>query len=436
VSPSVVGAEAGPAAQPEFALQIDQNPYLPEGGATMDAAISVTCTTSDGPAPTAAQVIMLDCSTSMYGSKLAAAKRATAVAIDAIRDGVAFALVAGTSNARMAYPSVERMAVASPRTRAEATAAVRALHADGGTAIGTWLALADRLLAPRTEQIKYAILLTDGRNEGEDAAHFDRVLGEIQGRFVCDSRGVGERWEAAPLQAIARSTLGTADGLTEPDRLPAEFRAMTEAVMGKSTADVRLRVWTPTSVRLRLVKQVYPEVIDLAGHALPVGPREVDYRTAAWGAETRVYHLAAELPVGAVGDELLVARVGVAVGDTVLRPSPVLARWTDDLVLSTQINRQVAHYTGQAEMADGVQEGLAALRAGDGLTATAKLGRAVQLAAASGNEEVVKRLSRIVRVVNAPEGTVELRSGVAEVDAEMAAVRSTKTVRVRKGEEH
>jgi hypothetical protein len=58
-----------------------------------------------------------------------------------------------------------------------------------------------------------------------------------------------------------------------------------------------------------------------------------------------------------------------------------MATWTDDHALSTKIHPRVAHYTGQAELAAAIQQGLAARDAGDAETATAKLGRAVQLAA-------------------------------------------------------
>ena len=47
----------------------------------------------------------------------------------------------------------------------------------------------------------------------------------------------------------------------------------------------------------------------------------------------------------------------------------------------------VAHYTGQAELAEAIQEGLEARKQGDEDTATAKLGRAVALAHAAGNED-------------------------------------------------
>ena len=57
------------------------------------------------------------------------------------------------------------------------------------------------------------------------------------------------------------------------------------------------------------------------------------------------------------------------------------------MVKSTRIDRHVAHHTGQVELADAIQEGLHAAKAGDERTATVKLGRAVQLAAASGHED-------------------------------------------------
>ena len=418
-----------------FEVQVDQNEYLPAGGAVMDAAVSVTCTgaAAGQRAPLAAQVIMLDCSTSMYGAKMVAAKQATAAAVNAVRDGVAFAVVAGTDTARMVYPATERMVLATDRTRAEARAAVRTIAAEGGTAISTWLTLADRLLAERFEPIRYGILLTDGRNEGESAGDLRAVLERCAGRFVCDSRGVGQGWVAEPLRAVAEALLGSAGGLTEPASLPAEFRAMTEAVMGKATADVRLRVWTPRGVRVRFLKQVYPSVVDLAGHALLVSAKETEYRTAAWGAETRVYHLCLELPAGRLGDELVAARVGVTVGDERLPARPVLVYWTDDPELSTRINRQVAHYTGQVELAEAIQDGLAARAAGRAERATERLGHAVRLAVASGHDDTVKLLARVVEVVDASRGTVRLRPDVAEVEAEQAAVGSVRTIRVRNG---
>jgi hypothetical protein len=139
-----------------------------------------------------------------------------------------------------------------------------------------------------------------------------------------------------------------------------------------------------------------------------------------------------ELEPQPVGEELLAARVSLVSAGQVLTERLVLARWTDDEELSTRINRQVAHYTGQAELAAAIQDGLKARDAGDVETATAKLGRAVQLATESGHADTAKLLARVVDVVDAPTGTVRLKKQVAGVDAELTNVRSVKTIRVKK----
>ena len=92
----------------------------------------------------------------------------------------------------------------------------------------------------------------------------------------------------------------------------------------------------------------------------------------------------------------------------------------------------MAHYTGQAELAQAIQEGLEARKAGDDATATVKLGRAVQLAAESGNESTTKLLSKVVDVEDSATGTVRLKSRVADADEMALDTRSTKTVRVTK----
>jgi hypothetical protein len=111
----------------------------------------------------------------------------------------------------------------------------------------------------------------------------------------------------------------------------------------------------------------------------------------------------------------------------------VRAVWTNDENLSTRINREVAHYTGQAELADAIHDGLAARAVGDDDTATMKLGRAVQLAHETGNEDSVRLLQKVVDIENLETGTVRLRKQVADVDAMALDVRSTRTVRVGKG---
>ena len=418
-----------------FAVTIDQNEYLPAGGRVMDAAISVTADGGDGrgPAPTAAQVIMIDTSSSMAGPRIEEAKRATAVAIDTLRDGVSFAIVAGTAEAQMAYPSTKRLVRASAANRAEAKHAVARLAARGGTAIGTWLTLANELLSGDSAQIKHGLMLTDGRNETESADRLRAALERCRGNFVCDARGVGTGWDAKTLLEVADVLLGSAAGLPDPRQLAEEFQSITEAVMGKAASDVTLRLWTLPSVRLRFIKQVFPRIFDLTDRGTAVSAQVTDYPTGQWGAENRDFHVQFEVPPGTADEEpIRLAKVSIVVGGQPSDERLIRARWTENPELSTKLNRKVAHYTGQADLADAIVNGLAARTAGDVEVATAKLGRAVQLAEESGHEDTLKLLAKVVDVVDAPTGTVRLRQSMSQVDAEMAEVVSRTTVRIRK----
>jgi hypothetical protein len=422
--------------QPPFQAEVFQNEYLPADSTVVDAVVTVTASGQDvrtGSAPTTAQVIMIDCSGSMANpaTKLVEAKRATAAAIDSLPDGVAFAVVAGRAHAMMAYPDSQKLVVASAKTRAAAKEAVTRQTASGGTAMGQWLDLARTLFGGSSADVKHGILLTDGRNQHETLEELHAILRDCEGRFLCDSRGVGADWSGTELRTIASALLGTADGLPDPTGLVDDFRSMTEAATGKAFAKVSLRLWTPAGSTIRFVKQAFPHVEDLTGRRLDVGPRVGDYPLGAWGAESRDYHVSVEVPAGAVGEEILAARVSLVSGDETLSQSLVRAIWTDDTALSTRINPRVAHYTGQAELADAIQEGLAARDAGDVETATSKLGRAVQLAEESGHTDTAKLLAKVVDVVDAHTGTVRLKQKVAGVDAELANVRSVKTIRVK-----
>ncbi|MEU4996417.1 VWA domain-containing protein [Streptomyces sp. NPDC021622] len=438
---------------PQFSVDVYQNEYLPEGGREVNAIATVTSTGggtvgsavsaphlySAGQTPDAAVAIMVDCSGSMDypPTKMRGARDATSAAIDAVRDGVHFAVIGGTHVAKEVYPGDGRLAVADARTRGEAKQALRKLSAGGGTAIGTWLRLADRLLASADVSIRHGILLTDGRNEHESPGDLKAALDSCAGRFTCDARGVGTDWEVKEVTGIASALLGTADIVADPSGLSADFTQMMEAAMGKEVADVSLRLWTPVGVEIKFVKQVAPTVEELTDRRTEAGPRAGDYPTGSWGDESRDYHICVEVPNAELGQEMLAARVSLIVPQPdgsaqTLSQGLVRAVWTDDMAASTSINPQVAHYTGQAELAQVIQQGLDARKSGDVDGATAKLGRAVQLASASGNTDTAKLLSKVVDVVDAVAGTVRLKARVAEADEMTLETRSTKTVRVKK----
>ena len=109
-----------------FTVDVDQNQYLPEGGRDVSAVVTVTsgpdaAVAAPGDAGSA-EIIISDCSGSMDypPTKMSQARAATAAAIDVIRDGVGFAVVAGTSTSWPVFPPDGTMAVASPQSRAAA----------------------------------------------------------------------------------------------------------------------------------------------------------------------------------------------------------------------------------------------------------------------------------------------------------------------------
>ncbi|MFI9241855.1 VWA domain-containing protein [Streptomyces sp. NPDC053086] len=444
---------------PRFSVDVYQNEYLPEGGTEVNAIVTVTATGggtigaavsapvyTPGQRPSAAVAVMVDCSGSMDypPTKMRNARDATAAAIDTLRDGTHFAVIDGTHVAREVYPGGGRLAVADSTTREQAKLALRRLSAGGGTAIGTWLRLADRLLSAADVSIRHGILLTDGRNEHESPEDLRAALDACAGRFTCDARGVGTDWEVKEVTGIASALLGTADIVADPAGLAADFTRMMETAMGKEVADVALRVWTPVGTTIRFVKQVAPTVEDLTGRRAEAGPRAGDYPTGSWGDESRDYHLCVTVPPAGLGREMLAARVSLVVPQAggasagggaahhLGAQGLVRAVWTDDMAASTSISPQVAHYTGQAELAQAIQQGIDLRKAGDFDGATAKLGRAVQLASASGNADTAKLLAKVVDVVDAATGTVRLKTRVAEADEMTLETRSTKTVRVKK----
>ena len=419
-----------------FTATVYQNEYLPDGAGEVNAVVTVTAGDTGVAVPTdRAVVIIVDTSGSMEQprEKIRAARRAAATAMEEMPDGTLFALIAGTDEARLAYPAEQGLAVADAGTRAEAATVAQRLPAGGGTAISTWLDLAGELLAPHPAAIRMAYLLTDGANQSETDADLDRGLDRAQGVFQCDTRGVGADWVVAELRKIAGALLGEVDIIKQPDEMDDDFRAFLAGAGGKTVADVRLRVWTPKGSTLRFVRQVAPSIGDLTDKALPVDVLTREFPTGAWAPdESRDYHVCVDVPPAAVGDERLAARVSLMEGDTAVSQGLVRAVWTDDDELSTRIDPQVAHYTGQAELAQAIQEGLQARKEGDIDTSTVKLGRAVQLATEAGNEGTVRLLKKVVDIEDAATGTVRVKRNVDALDEMELDTRSTRTVRVHK----
>lgn len=420
----------------EFKAEVFQNPYLPMGANEVHAIMTVTAGEGTRAATTGRLFgILCDVSGSMEGGKISAAKSAIIKLIDILPADCHFFVIAGSDTANLTVPVVP----ATTENKQRAMRAVQGVHAVGGTTISAWLRLALQQFQSMPTALKQALLLTDGQNEPEDNQPLLDALAECEGKFQCDCRGVGTDWRVEQLRAIAGKLLGTTDIIPAIAQIEADFQAILQKAMSKTVTDVFLRLWTPVGAQVKFCKVVSPEIVDLSPHMRQTKAQIREYPTGAWGrGESRDYHFCIAVSPGAVGDEVLAGRASlVSLENGVenkIAEARILAIWTDDDAKSTKIDRVVAHYTGQADLAQSIQEGLDARNRGDVEKATALLGKAVKIAHDSGNESTAKLLRNVVDIDDAEKGTVRLKGGVSKEAEMMLETRSTKTARIVKEE--
>ena len=418
----------------DFKAEVFQNEYLPAGASEVHAIMTVTAGEGTTPSTQGRLFgILCDVSGSMEGGKIAAAKTAMTKLVNMLPLDCNFFIVTGSDETRLVSP----VAPATAKNREAAVAAIRAIAANGGTRISVWLQAALEQFRTMPGAVRQALLLTDGQNEKEDAQALEDALAACEGQFQCDCRGVGTDWEVEQLRHIAGKLLGTTDIIPSPAQIEADFRAILQKALAKTVSDVALRLWTPQGAIVKYCKEVSPEIVDLTTRAKQTKPQVREYPTGAWGrGESRDFHFCIEVKPGAVGDEVLAGRASLVYwqdgAENKVAEARILAVWTDDDAKSTKIDRTVAHYTGQADLAQSIQDGMDARAHGDDDKATALLGKAVKIAHDSGNEATAKLLRKVVDVEDAETGTVRLKASVAKEDSMALETRSTKIARIAK----
>ncbi len=423
----------------DFVVTASLNPFVSREADVLHAIVAVTAQeptgwaaarprSADNAGTKTAVAILIDCSKSMDRSgNIESAREATKAAIDALRDGDRFAVIAGREDATMIYPKhVPMLAVATPAERQRAKQLVDELKADGGTAMGQWLRMARAALLTDPAAVRHAILLTDGNNESETDIDLDRALDLCAGDFVADARGIGEGWMPERLNRIASRLRGRADTVSASADLVTEFEAMIRAATAKLLPDLTLEIMTSAPAHLRFIKQVYPLIQDLTEGAQRTSEHAVRTSTGSWQAETRHYHLCVDLR--GIGSDLRasgtrVVRIDASVdGQSVTAPTNVTVTWSDNPAEFGRVDPSVVFYTGQSRLSEVVIEGCNAYDAHDLAIAQARFGEAVKLAWTSGNLEQLGRLEHLVHVDDAANGVVRVRPGVPQSVVKWVAV--------------
>ena len=397
----------------EFTAEVYQNEFLPDGGTDVNAIVSVTCRVpalaGQGGSAAAGEIIIIDTSGSMGGSRWRPPSRRRRRRSTEIVDGTYFAVDRpATAPAFLVYPPCRAGRRWCRWTRELARPGLR-----GGGAAARRRRDRDQHLAdlagsssPRCREVqqRHAILLTDGENNERAGRARSRPIDRrhrlLPVRLPRRRRRLegGRDHARSPRPCSAPSTSSRRPASCGPSsrrscaRHVAWRRRRRAAGLGSAGLAGRLRQ-AGVPDRGGPHRAAASVVNDLTG----------GYPTGAWSDESRDYHVAIRLAAKAIGQEQLAARVQVVAGGEVEAQGLVKAKWSDDSALTTRIDQQVAHYTGQAELAQVIQEGLAAKAVGDEETATTKLGRAVQLAAETGNDEATAKLRKVVDIEDADD---------------------------------
>jgi Mg-chelatase subunit ChlD len=417
-----------------FKIENYYNPHLSLGASRLDSIVSVT---AEGEGKTQSSIkraiiFVIDVSGSMdsYG-KIDMAKLAVRKSIDLLDENIMFSIIAFSYDARI----ITHLKPATQLNKEMAHNAVKRLRASGGTQMSSGLYAVLDMIPELKDTMIHVQFVTDGQNERSDHYRLEESLNECEGKFQCDCWGIGTDWEPEELKNISNRLLGTADAVPNPERLEETFRIALASAMSKGIGDVRLRIQSPKSVKIVTMKQVSPEIIDLSKLAKRVDDKNTDIPLGAWGNETREYQIAFELQPQGDGEEMMAGRPKVVYiengQEVVVEGDRIIAAWSSDASITSRINEQVAHYTGQAELAKSIKEGLEAKSRGDIDSATVLLGKAAKIAVETGNDEVTARLKKVVEIVDADQGTVRLKSNAGKAEDMELDMGGTMTIRKR-----
>lgn len=430
-------APAPPPQSPAFELQAFHNPQLARGGDLVRVILRVQAGADDhrsdeaaaDPNRDRAEVLIIDVSGSMRRD-LPAAKQAAAAAVSSLGDGMAFAVVAGNQQARAVWPADgQTLAVASGSERAAARAAIEQLTPGGHTAMSTWLRHARDLLDGHPARFRHVVLLTDGHNLGDRPMALTTAVDECRGVFRCDCRGLRDDWDVEQMRGVALALQGRCDIVPAASDLTTELPAMVASSRACTVPDLRLRLRSPKLARIVSCEQVHPEITLLHRPAHGTGGPAPDILLGAWApGEPRDYRVTIAVPPRSDDATVRAVRAQLVTGDgTEVAKVDVTTSWTDNDEAAARIDLVVAHYDGQTDLANAVDEALQALERGDEPSAVEHLGRAVELSERHHNSDTRAILARIV---DTSSGEPRLRPQSRPVDRKVLQTRGSRTVTI------
>src|SRR5258707_12049807 len=217
-----------------------------------------------------ALAIVLDCSGSMAGEKIRAARDGAIKVIQDVDEHFSFGVVAFTHEAGVIYGPAEGI----HGHKQKAIQAVQKLQADGGTSMSSALQAVIQAFDPYREWARTVLFLTDGQNGDRKPAFLQSVEQCVHERISIYAWGVGTNWNADELRALAERTHGRADIIPQPQQIEAAFRQTFNQIRQTALTNVRLALWTPEEVSVLQVEQAYPTLINLDIQQDSANPRQ------------------------------------------------------------------------------------------------------------------------------------------------------------------
>jgi Ca-activated chloride channel family protein len=386
------------------------------------------------PAPLSL-AIALDQSGSMQGPKMQAAREGAISVVQALDASMRFIVTAFNDNAHLLFGP----AFATPENKQNAIATINRVRASYGTRMSNALnMIVEQIGNDRTRACK-VLFLTDGKNEGEVHQALHAAVERCRAANISISAwGIGTDWDEQELRFMAEATHGNADIIPRPQQITAAFTQAFQEMRKTAITDASLALWSPMGVTIKNPQQVYPSLALCHVQPDSSNPRQVLIPLGSFSqGEQRDYLLDLEIPVYAPGQQFLMVRPSMHYLDTSgteqtqksTQEGWVFVQWTEDMQLAAQIEEHIAHYTHQEDLSRTIQQGQAALTAGNLPLATKLLGDALLLSEQSGNEKITRLLSNLV--LRDARGTIRLNPQADAVARKTLAINVGRTSKLK-----
>jgi Ca-activated chloride channel family protein len=419
-----------------FKIDAYNNPYLQIGQSTLQAVLSIGLDTNVALAPAPlALAIVLDCSASMNGPKIHAARDGAVKVVQALEPTMVFMVVIFNGAAQVIFGP----APGTDENKKRAVIALQTVSVSGGTRMSTALHAVAEKFGRQRSRVTKVLFLTDGKNEGELRPALDQAVNRCKALDISiHAWGVGTDWDAEELLHMAEATHGNADIIPTPQQIETAFTTAFNEMRKTAITNVRLALWSPVGVQIPTLSQVYPTIAPLELEPDPVNPRQ--RVVAALGSfaagDQRDYLLNLEVPIYPPGQHFMVVRPSLKffVGGTQeteeksTRAGWVFVQWTQDTALAAQVETHIAHYTSQEALSKAMKEGQDALAIGDRAKATRLLGQALEMSERLQNDRATKLLREIVH--RDANGTIRLNQQVDAVANKTLAINVGRTTRL------